>query len=50
MYVPISEHDGSDGNASVRDLWGALHTNLYFLCCDRPLDGAFLRLFEALER
>ncbi len=36
-------------DGSVKDLWSALHSNLQDLCQDHPLEGDYLRLFEALE-
>ena len=38
------------GDADVKAMWAALHGNLHDLCSDRPLEGDFLDLFNALER
>jgi len=40
----------ASGRGSVADLRSALHSNLYDLCRDRPLEGDYLTLLEALER
>jgi hypothetical protein len=40
----------SSGDGSVVELRSTLLSNLHDLCRDRPLQGDYLRLFEALER
>jgi hypothetical protein len=36
-------------DGSVKELWSTLHSSLHDLCRDHPLEGDYLRLFEALE-
>jgi hypothetical protein len=38
------------GEATVVEMWSALHSNLHDLCRDEPLTGDFLDLFQSLER
>jgi hypothetical protein len=38
------------GEATIQEMWAALHDNLHDLCRDAPLTGDYLDLFVALER
>ena len=38
------------GDATIQEMWAALHANLQDLCRDAPLTGDYLDLFNALER
>ena len=40
----------NQGDATLAQMWSALHSNLDELCRDHPLEGDFLDLFLALER
>jgi hypothetical protein len=59
--VRVTPEDASDvirqaagrfvmGEADVREVWSALHSNLSDLSRDQPLSGDFLDLFTSLER
>jgi hypothetical protein len=37
------------GDSSIVEMWTAFHANLEALCAERPLEGDFLNLFEAME-
>ena len=39
-----------NGDATIQDMWAALHGSLHDLCRDAPLAGDYLDLFNALER
>jgi hypothetical protein len=40
----------ADGEATIQEMWSALHGNLHGLCASGPLRGDFLALFNALDR
>jgi hypothetical protein len=59
--VRVTPEDASDvirrvagrfllGEADVREVWSALHSNLSDLCRHQPLSGDFLDLFTSLEQ
>lgn len=37
------------GDSSIVEMWALFHANLSELCADGPLEGDFLKLFQAME-
>lgn len=50
MAIRLAAREYASGSDRPPLIWSALNSHLTALCRDEPLDGDFLRLFQALER
>ena len=39
----------ASGDSDIVVMWSALHSCLHDLCAEKPLEGAFLQLFNSLQ-
>src|SRR5271169_1631528 len=49
VAIRLSAREYASGSDRPPVIWSALNSHLTDLCRDEPLDGDFLRLFQALE-